>query len=142
MKRKYFFITLGLGLFVMIAALPLFLAAGSKPALVHIYWGKSTKVGWSCSKGAIKVILDNTQIGELREKECLKVAVHPGEHVLKDLKQLAVKPQDLVFEADAGKKVFIRGDCSNSSRDWEWNLQTADQAKGWEESCRDVTGAP
>lgn len=76
-------------------------------------------IGWSCSKVAIKVVLDDRQNGEIRERECVKIAVEPGEHVLKGIKQALVKPRDLICEADPGKNVYIRGDCSNDSRNWE-----------------------
>ncbi len=107
-------------------------------AQVHIYWGKSTWIGWSCSKGAIKVVLDDKQIAQIREKDCVKLSVEPGEHVLQGIKQALVKRRDLIFEADPGKNVFIRGDCSNDSRRWEWNLQTADQAKEWAPICAEA----
>jgi hypothetical protein len=140
MNRRLLAILVGTACAAATSAAPLLLAASdqAQKAQIHIYWGKSTRIGWSCSKGTINVVLDTKPIAEIREKECVKTAVAPGEHVLQGIKQALVKRRDLIFDADAGKDIFIRGDCSNDSRIWEWNLQTKDQAKDWSASCRDA----
>lgn len=138
MGRTRVAIRLGAGFLLALSTTTLLVAMSdvAQNALIHIYWGKSTWVGWSCSKGTIKVVLDDKQIGQIREKDCVKLGVEPGEHVLQGIKQALVKRRDLIFEADPGKNVYIRGDCSNDSRKWEWNLQTADQAKEWAGICQ------
>jgi hypothetical protein len=138
MNRKRLVSVMGATFLAVLGATALLVARGdaAEKAQIHVYWGKSTSIGWSCSKGAIKVVLDDKLISEIREKDCVKTAVDPGEHVLQGIKQALVKRKDLIFEADSGKNVYIRGDCSNDSRKWEWNLQTADQAKEWASICR------
>jgi hypothetical protein len=137
MRSKRVAIWIGAGFLVALGTTALLVARdGMAKAQIHVYWGKSTWIGWSCSKGTIKVVLDEKPIGEISEKECVKTAVEPGEHVLQGIKQALVKREDLIFEADSGKNVYIRGDCSNDSRKWEWNLQTANQAKEWADTCR------
>ncbi|MBE3134192.1 MAG: hypothetical protein IMZ55_12005 [Acidobacteria bacterium] len=138
MGRTRVAIRLGAGFLLALSTTTLLVAMSdvAQNAQIHIYWGKSTWVGWSCSKGTIKVVLDDKQIGQIREKDCVKLGVEPGEHVLQGIKQALVKRRDLIFEADPGKNVYIRGDCSNDSRKWEWNLQTADQAKEWAGICQ------
>jgi|OpeIllAssembly_1097287.scaffolds.fasta_scaffold803504_1 hypothetical protein len=124
----------------VIAATTLLLAQGSagQKAQIHIYWGKSSWLNWACSKGAIKVVLDDKEIGEIEQKECVKTAIQPGNHVLLGLKQAMVKRQDLRFEAFPARNVYIKGDCATDDRIWRWNLQTEDQAKDWVDECKPV----
>lgn len=138
MGRTRLAIRMGAGFLVALGTTTLLFATGgmAQKAQIHIYWGKSTWIGWSCSKGTIKLVLDDKQIGEIREKDCVKLGIAPGEHVLQGIKQALVKRKDLIFEAYPGRNVYVRGDCSNDSRKWEWNLQTADQAKEWASICR------
>jgi hypothetical protein len=130
-------IRLGTGALLALAMTPLLvtLSSAAGGAQLHIYWGKSTWVGWQCSKGTVKVILDDRQITQIHEKDCVKVGVALGDHVLQGVKQALVKRRDLVFEVDSGKNIFVRGTC-NSDGKFEWNLQTTDQAKEWAGKCQ------
>jgi murein L,D-transpeptidase YafK len=130
-------IRLGVGVLLALSTTTLLVAMASaaQNAQLHIYWGKSTWVGWQCSKGTVKVILDDKQIAQIREKDCVKVGVALGDHVLQGVKQALVKRKDLIFEVDSGKNIFVRGTC-NSDGKFEWNLQTTDQAKEWASACQ------
>ena len=142
MGRKLLATVVGFGSIAVMAATTLLLAQASeaqKPQ-IHIYWGKSSWLNWACSKGAIKVILDDKAIGEIEQKECVKTAIQPGNHVLLGLKQAMVKRQDLRFEAFPARNVYIKGDCATDDRIWRWNLQTEDQAKEWVDECKAVEG--
>jgi hypothetical protein len=121
----------------VIAATTLLLAQGStaqKPQ-IHIYWGKTGWLNWTCSKGDIKLVLDDKDLGKIKEKECVKIAVDPGDHNLQGIKQAMVKRRDLLFEADPGKKIYIKGTCTEDGI-FQWNLQTTDQAKDWAGECK------
>jgi hypothetical protein len=130
-------IRFGAGVLLALSTTALLFAAGGGAggAELHIYWAKSTRIGWQCSRGAIKVVLDDKQIAEIHEKDCVRLAIAPGNHVLQGIKQALVKRKDFVFEADPDKNIFVRGNC-NSDGKFEWNLQTADQAKEWVETCQ------
>jgi hypothetical protein len=138
MARKRLAILATAASIAVIAATTLLLAQGgaAKKAQIHIYWGKSSWLNWACSKGAIKVILDDKEIGEIEQKECVKTGIEPGNHVLQGLKQAMVKRQDLRFEAFPARDVYIKGDCATDDRIWRWNLQTEDQAKEWAGECK------
>jgi hypothetical protein len=124
----------GAAAFVAATVLPTAGAAAEK-AQVHVYWGKTGRMNWTCSKGDIKLVLDDKEIGKIKEKECVKTAVDAGNHNLQGIKQAMVKRRDLIFEADAGKNVYIKGNCTEDGI-FQWNLQTTDQAKEWANSCQ------
>jgi hypothetical protein len=137
METRRLAIRLAAGILLALSTATLVVAMSSAAggAQIHIYWGKSTWVGWQCSKGSLKVTLDDKQIAQIHEKDCVKLGIAPGNHVLQGIKQALVKRRDFVFEADPGKNIFVRGTC-NSDGKFEWNLQTADQAKDWASVCQ------
>ena len=121
----------------VIAATTLLLAQGGagQKAQIHIYWGKTGWLNWTCSKGDIKLVLDDKDLGKVKQKECVKLAVDPGNHSLQGIKQAMVKRRDLLFEADPGKNIYIKGNCTEDGV-FQWNLQTTDQAKDWAGDCK------
>jgi hypothetical protein len=137
MGRKLLAAVVGFGSIAVMATTTLLLAQGGaaqKPQ-IHIYWGKTGWLNWTCSKGDIKLILDDKDLGKIKEKECVKLAVDPGNHSLQGIKQAMVKRRDLLFEADPGKKIYIKGNCTEDGI-FQWNLQTTDQAKDWAGECK------
>jgi hypothetical protein len=141
MERKRLTTLTGAVLVAVIAATTLLLAQGTggKNAQIHIYWGKTGWLNWTCSKGDIKLVLDDKDLGKIKEKECVKVSVDPGNHNLQGIKQAMVKRRDLLFEADPGKNIYIRGNCTEDGI-FQWNLQTTDQAKDWAGDCKPPEG--
>jgi hypothetical protein len=136
MGRKLLAILVGASSIAVVATTTLLLAQGSaaQKAQIHVYWGKTGWMNWTCSKGDIKLVLDDKELGKIKEKECVKTAVEPGNHNLQGIKQAMVKRRDLIFEADPGKNIYIRGNCTEDGI-FQWNLQTTDQAKEWAGSC-------
>jgi hypothetical protein len=137
MARKLLTTVIGAAAIALIGMTTLLLAQGSaaqKPQ-IHIYWGKTGWMNWTCSKGDIKLVLDDKDLGKIKEKECVKIAVEPGNHNLQGIKQAMVKRRDLLFEADPGKKIYIKGNCTEDGI-FQWNLQTTDQAKDWAGDCK------
>ena len=137
MGRKLLAAVIGSASIVVMAMTTLLLAQGqaAQQAQIHIYWGKTGWMNWTCSKGDIKLVLDDKDLGKIKEKECVKTAVEPGNHNLQGIKQAMVKRRDLIFEADPGKKIYIRGNCTEDGI-FQWNLQTTDQAKDWAGDCK------
>jgi hypothetical protein len=137
MDRKRLAIVTGAASIAVLAATTLLLAQGGaaqKPQ-IHIYWGQTGWLNWTCSKGDIKLVLDDKDLGKAKQKECVKIAVEPGNHSLQGIKQAMVKRRDLLFEADPGKKIYIKGTCGGDGI-FQWNLQTTDQAKDWAGECK------
>jgi hypothetical protein len=137
MGRKLLTAVVGFGLIAVIGTATVLLAQGSaaQKAQVHVYWGKTGWLNWTCSKGDIKLVLDDKELGKIEQKECVKIAVEPGNHSLQGIKQAMVKRRDLLFEADPGKKIYIKGNCTEDGV-FQWNLQTTDQAKDWAGDCK------
>lgn len=121
----------------VIATATLLLAQGSaaQQPQIHIYWGQTGWLNWTCSKGDVKLVLDDKDLGKIKQKECVKIAVEPGNHNLQGIKQALVKRRDLLFEADPGKKIYIKATCTEDGI-FQWNLQTTDQAKDWAGDCK------
>ena len=137
MMRKLLAAVVGGASIAVIGMTSLLLAQGGaaqKPQ-IHIYWGKTGWLNWTCSRGDIKLVLDDKDLGKIKEKECVKLAVDSGNHNLQGIKQAMVKRRDLLFEADPGKKIYIKGTCTEDGI-FQWNLQTTDQAKDWAGECK------
>jgi hypothetical protein len=137
MRRKLLAAAIGSASIAVIALTTVMLAQGqaAQKAQVHVYWGKTGWMNWTCSKGDIKLVLDDKELGKIKEKACVKTAVEPGNHNLQGIKQAMVKRRDLIFEADPGKNIYIRGNCTEDGI-FQWNLQTTDQAKDWAGDCK------
>jgi hypothetical protein len=141
MSRKLLAASVGTASFALIITTTLLLAQGkpAQKAQVHVYWGKTGWMNWTCSRGDIKLVLDDDELGKIKEKECVKIAVDPGNHNLQGIKQAMVKRRDLLFEADPGKNIYIKGNCTEDGV-FQWNLQTTDQAKDWAGDCKPPEG--